>query len=74
MTSARERTSVERLADEAFCWFRIAVALDAEVRQVRAWLLDFLIWVAEREELLAFVRAELDRRWSDERKGAPWGT
>jgi hypothetical protein len=71
--SRSARTPADRIADEALVWFRIAGGLDRELRQVRAWLVGLLIWVAEREELVAFVRAEVDRRWPPDREEAPHG-
>jgi hypothetical protein len=48
-------------------WFSIAVALDAENRQLRRWLTDLLIWISRRQELLEHARALADQRWPDRR-------
>jgi hypothetical protein len=51
-------------------WFAEAVRLEAESRELRRMLVVLLVWVAEREELLAFFHAEAARRWPDAREAA----
>ena len=56
------------MTDEHREWFSIAVALDAENRQLRAWLTALILWATEREELLEFARDTIARRWPESRE------
>jgi len=56
-------TANQRLAEEALVWFRTAVALADENKQLRRWMTEMLIRAATRDELLELGRQEIERRW-----------
>jgi hypothetical protein len=46
-------------------WFAIALDLSIENAEWRRICTSLFLWLAEREELLALARAEIDRRWPE---------
>jgi hypothetical protein len=60
-------TVEERLAAEALAWMRVAIALDAENRQLRDWLTAIILLVARRDELYAHGLALIAEQWPRER-------
>lgn len=48
-------------------WMAIALELDADNRELRRLLTSILLCVARREDLIAYARAEINRRWPEQR-------
>jgi hypothetical protein len=48
---------------DAVAWFEAAQELERECAELRRIATSLFFWIAEHEDLLAFAKAEADRRW-----------
>jgi hypothetical protein len=55
---------------DALSWCDVALRLEAENCELRRIATVLLFWIAEHEDLLAFAKAEIEKKCPEERRAA----